>query len=686
MPKVNETEEEKIVKNLFQRYLEEQKKKAEITSREYKLFTKKYVPQEVKLYYNLVKKISKFFKVKAPAKQKEKLDDALRKVYLPLTADEVVSFSYFVLIVALIISIGTFFVFPLFGALLVPLSILLFYNLYNYPITLYLVQKARASTELILSILYIVIFMQTTPNFENALKFAADNLRGPLSRDFQKILWDLQAAKYPTLADAINEYVLQWEDKNKAYMDAIHLIEASLSQTDDKRRLAMLEGALNRILSGTIEVMNHYVNELRTPVDALFMLGVTLPVMGLVLFPILGAFMGGVISAGMLFVFYDIAIPAMVMIIGRNILQKRPVAFRQPDVYNHPEAPKKWHFKFMKWQIPSIVPAILVFLAFFLPFLYYFLNFRGGLENPKTADVYMSFLFTLSVGMSIWAFAYFESHQKMKIREKIRDIETHFADAIFQVGNRMAEGFPPETALIKTANSMRGTTFYGFIWRIVHNLNDLGMNLRDAIFNKVSGAVKFFPSPMIESAMKIFVSSAEKSPDVTSKALISISKYLKKVHDIEEKVNDVMSEILSNMRFQSSFIAPMISGIVVGLTTMIIRVLFAIQGKTELLQQGLMQQGQMGLGLFAFGMFQVSNTLPLDVFQIIVGVYMLEVVIISSSLAAQIKYGDDKLQILHNIATLLLPAILVYLAVSLITTFLFSSIADLAIAVGAATG
>lgn len=677
-------DESKVVKDLFQRYMEEQKEKSKVVSREYKIFKTPTLLEKIKPYVEWSNKIYNFMPINIKGKYVDKLQEAIDKLYLPITTGHCISLAVFSFLIAIFVAIPVAILFPFLGVVLLGGAFLLFWHLFTYPIRLLKRQKTRASTELILAILYLVIYMRNVSNLENAVKFAAENLEGPLGRDFKKILWDTQSVKYSSVKEALDNYIQQWSERNKSFVDAIHLIEASIYQTDNKRRIEVLDGALNRILTGTTEVMEHYVNDLRMPVSALFMFGVTLPVMGLVLFPILGSFMGGAVTAPMLFIFYNMVIPFVVWYIGQTILEKRPIAFPQPDVSNHPDAPPKGHFKFGKMNIPAWFPAIIVFAGLMIPYIGYFFTLRGGIDNPTEVDTYFSLLVFFALGAGVAIYARLISKDRVKIRKKIYAIETHFADAIFQVGSRMAEGFPPESALIKTANSMRATPISGFIQKIIHNIYKLGHGLERAIFDPIAGALKYFPSKMIESAMRIFVSSSKASPEITSSSMINISLYLKRVHQIEEKIRDVLSEVLSSVKFQSGFIAPLIAGIVVGLTTMIILVLNAIQTQIGVIQESLQTGGAGGAmaGFWAGGLFEVSNTLPLDVFQIIVGVYLIEVVIITSILVASIQYGADTLKSLENIGKMLLPAVLIYGAVAFITTLGFSGIAKLAVAIG----
>ena len=63
--------------------------------------------------------------------------------------------------------------------------------------------RIRATADLLLSVLYMVISLRITPNFENALLFAALNTTGTIGRDLKKIVWDLSLGKYESADEAL---------------------------------------------------------------------------------------------------------------------------------------------------------------------------------------------------------------------------------------------------------------------------------------------------------------------------------------------------------------------------------------------------------------------------------------------------------------------------------------------------
>ena len=65
-----------------------------------------------------------------------------------------------------------------------------------------MIVETKASDQLLIAVLYIVIYMKRDSNLERAILFVANQIPAPLSIDFIKILWDVETGKYQTVEDS----------------------------------------------------------------------------------------------------------------------------------------------------------------------------------------------------------------------------------------------------------------------------------------------------------------------------------------------------------------------------------------------------------------------------------------------------------------------------------------------------
>ena len=174
--------------------------------------------------------------------------------------------------------------------------------------------------------------------------------------------------------------------------------------------------------------------------------------------------------------------------------------------------------------------------------------------------------------------------------------------------------------------------------------------------------------------MRILIESAKKSPQIASKSLTSISIYLDRIHQVNERLKDLLAETLSSMKSQISFLTPMIAGIVVGLSTMIVTILGRL---SSLLLQSSTQGQDLGLagGLDALtGLFEIQSIIPVYFLQLIIGIYVVQIAIILTFLANNIESGN-KISGEYKAGKNLYASGILYFFVSLIVTLMFTLLA-----------
>ena len=162
--------------------------------------------------------------------------------------------------------------FPIFTLLVFLVTGLLSF-VYLPRIPLYIATRWRlqASNQMVTCILYVVIYMRHTSNLEHAIKFAAQHIDAPLSLDLRKIFWDMETRKFSTIKESLDNYLETWRHYNLEFVTSFHLIESSLYEPSDSRRLDLLDKALSVILEGTYEKMLHYAQEIKSPITTLHM-------------------------------------------------------------------------------------------------------------------------------------------------------------------------------------------------------------------------------------------------------------------------------------------------------------------------------------------------------------------------------------------------------------------------------
>ena len=315
-------------------------KLSSVQTRNYNQFKKQYLPKHLSIYEKLCQFAEKTIPFKPDDDKVPALQEAIDICHLNTTPTGVYSASMLVPIALVLTSMIVFFMIPmLLGgtgnlffvvfALLAGLALLV--PLQSLPFTLADFWRIKASNQMVLSVFYVVTYMRHTSNLELAINFAAEHLAPPLSLDLRKVVWDLETQKYDSIKDSLSAYLETWRKWNIEFVESMHLIQSSLYETSNDRRLNTLDKSLEVMLTETYNKMLHYAHNLKGPLTTLNMLGVVLPILTLVILPLVVSFMGGFRWYHLL-ALYNIALPILVLYMGQKILSTRPGGSGQEDI------------------------------------------------------------------------------------------------------------------------------------------------------------------------------------------------------------------------------------------------------------------------------------------------------------------------------------------------------------------
>jgi hypothetical protein len=268
----------------------------------------------------------------------------------------------------------------------------------------------------------------------------------------------------------------------------------------------------------------------------------------------------------------------------------------------------------------------------------------------------------------------------LEMRDKTKILEVEFASSLFQLGNRIGDGIPAEMAFGRVAESLKGTPTAEFFRFVNSNIQQLGMSLKEAIFNTQRGAIIYFPSSLVRTSMQILIESVKKGLQVAARALTSISTYIKNINKINERLRDLLADTVSSMKSNMAFLAPMLAGIVVGLSAMITSILNKL---TVMLAAGQMTaDSSLGVGISVgtlTSLFKLDQMVPPYWLQIVVGVYLVEIIYILTNTLVTVESGVDELKEKSEIAKNMKSGMIMYLMAALVAIIALTLLAEIAI-------
>src|SRR3989338_8052608 len=220
--------------------------------------------------------------------------------------------------------------------------------------------------------------------------------------------------------------------------------------------------------------MLHYAHNLQNPITMLHMLGIILPILGLVILPLVVSFMEGVRWYHLAFI-YNVMLTVIVYYLGKNILSKRPTGYGDTDISEENPELKKYRNILIKIgnkelqvtpMIISVFIGVVLLLIGLSPLMFHalgipdfglggedlttsckqkycFLEYRMSAVSNKEIGPYglgaglASLFIPLSFGLAIGLYYRLRSKNVIKIRERAKQLELEFASALFPLGHRL---------------------------------------------------------------------------------------------------------------------------------------------------------------------------------------------------------------------------------------------------------
>lgn len=646
-------------------------------SRSYKDYMKdEENSQERNSYEKLCYEMANVFNMKAGEQTHKKLTPPINLLGWDITPGMVMSATVGVFLLSFMAWMMLFMINTLVLGGLIPISIMMIMMIapmiagaYTYYKPKYAAQSKliESSGEMILAILYMVVYMRSSPNLEGAVRFAALNLEGPISDDLKSVLWNLEIGKYNRIDGALENYTRRWKDYNDDFLESLNLLRSAMNQPDPQRRESMLQDSIDNILDGTQEKMKHYAQNLETPVMILNAMGAMLPVLGMIMLPLISVFMGDAITPMHLFLLFNVLLPTFLFWFMKRVLSSRPptVATKPVDDSTLPER-GKYTFDVLGKTIRAPVWPLGIIIFFFfatygivgylstlgagegLLLLYpagdfsvsqvpsIYLQSGGALDPLPMLMRSVSIIFGLGVG--IGAVKTLGNLERREAEKNLSKIEDQFPNALFELGNKISGGTPVEIALQEAAEATSELEISDLFGKASENVKDMGMTFEQSIMDDRYGALRQFPSQMIRTVMKAIIESSRKGTNMASTAMLTISKYLKNIHKTQEQLNDLMEDTTTTIQMLAYLLAPVVSGVAVGMSQTIITAMTTLSKSVTESEIGNQPGASAGLGGVISGF---DSAIPPELLQFVVGVYLIQLLYILGSFFTKIKKGED---------------------------------------------
>ncbi|RIB35150.1 MAG: hypothetical protein BXU00_03045 [Candidatus Nanoclepta minutus] len=563
-----------------------------------------------------------------------------------------------------------------------------------YPFLYKKIVKITVISESVWVLAYLTIYLRENPNLENAMLFTVLNLDGYISSDFFDILYDLETKRFSSLEEAIYHYSARWKEW---YPDFVYLMSLLLNvkhiQSMDRiySYLDKIQGWYYRLAERRLK---EYVSFLKPKVIIVSTFLILLPIIGMTLLPIISIFLPESAKFTLIFYVYDVLLPIISFLIISDIISEVPFSISSPYSTIKMEENKSIGIGGLK--IPIFPLAFLLALFISLPSIlhisnviynyYLFYQYSDILlslvkQESNFGNMMITYLMIFGIGIFVGLYFYLRSFRKIGIIRKIERIEKELPMLISMIENSSYSGVPLEKSLFDITGDYKSINPKGylaeFLEKTINNIYRFKTTIRDAIFNEKFGSIRDYPSLLLRETMNFIVSSAEKSVSSLSFVVERIYMQIDSLLSLKEELNIELSDPVSTIKVVSYILVPILGGIV-----MI---------SQKFLFSAIVFMGEQIKNLFSFSpytynffdfftqqLIDINATIPPTIFIIPVGIYLIELLIISSFFLSGLVSGFNKIVRDYEIGKAVLISIMIltviYVFGLLLIESLFSSI------------
>ncbi len=656
-------------------------------------------------FEKMCKRSHRILKVSCPSFLKKKLEKPIFLSDIKATEDEVFS----LVITSFFLSLLLFLPLSLFDfpstAILLIFPPFIAYNVFSYPIFYSEVIRIRAGNEIVSIILYIVTYLSLNPVYERAIQFAASRCHGPLGNDLKRVVWEIQYGRFSTIKEALSTYTRKWTLWNKEFVNCLILLRLIELQPNEEGKNEILKTATERIMINTASKMEDYAFNLKMPSTMILLFGITMPLIGLIMFPMISIFLTSAVNPLYIGIGYTVLLPFFLWWFLYRLVSKRPATYSHSEKLEE-VAPKKY-IKIKKLKIPIVPIAFLLGFLIIIPGLTYYIELysshhlifsrysgeKAMIEwgsyclsryepSVMVRDTFKAMFMVWGIAFSIFFSTYLRSRGPYEFDLYIRALEKDFTGGLFELQSALNQNIPLEMAVLKVIKQYQRlerekspiAEFFSDLYRMMIKT---GTPFDKALFGK-DGLVTKLPSSLIKNIMRIVTSALYKGSLIASRVTKNIVSYLMRLEEIERTIKKSMNEILSNLMMAGGFIAPIIAGIVASSAVIMVQLLQAVAKAIQAIEKMYSSGTNVGGGMSnTLNMIDLKNVMPPTIMQLIGGIYLIEVVIIIGIFVTGIDRGFNKVYRDNMISRLIVKSMIWFTIVFFIMVLVFQPVVTL---------
>ncbi len=578
-----------------------------------------------------------FFKIVPVGFTIPSVDEKMKFVEYPYRSKEITAAALGILIASLILTLVSLSIHMFFVYLFLFVGLILAVSVYIYPTGIVYSQRLiQYSEEMLKATLRISTYILMNQSMEYAILNTKDQLRGTLRTQFEDIANRLHRRKNNTLGEVMEIYTPIWNKHNPDFVKSLRLLEtAAMSPDEDKKKI--IEETLQTLIIGYHTAGKRFAEELANNAKTLIAFGVLFPIISLMLLPLVSVFLPNVLNPTLLAFVYNVIFPAIILLMALNFSSRRV----QVDTISLKESPQHKSVPIYIYAIAIGIVAVLIG-----PALIHLLTINTA--TVKTVEreyllwsVIKIWFFPLGIALAIWLVStyYYYANRKLwlEVDETERDVP-HLLQSIstYLTLNMSFERIVPATIDDYVTHGFSGHPTVKFFKILNHKLYVTKKSIEE-LTNTV--LPKICPSKKLTDILSQIISFTNISLESAAEAASLIRKQTILVYELDDYIKTMLSDTVALIGVTVNFLAPVLCAAAVLMSLAIVKALTYISETLSRIQSALGTEGT------PMQLVKITEIIPPTVIELIVSLYLLELIIVLSLFLNNVKVGNDTFQL-----------------------------------------
>ena len=571
------------------------------------------------------------------------------KAVLGLTLS--IAATFFILtVIAMALHLSIFFIY-----LFEFTGIILTLVVYLYPVNIFYTQRMMSyREEMLKAIMRISTYISLNTSIEYAIINTKDHLWGTLKTQFEDIVNQLKRREKNTLGEVFEQYTPIWNEVDPDFVKVLRLIEtASMAEDKDKRNI--LSEVQESLIISYHTSGKRSAEELAANAQTLISVGVLFPIISLMLLPLVSVFMPNLIQAPLIAFVYDVLFPGLLLIFALNFSAKRI----QVDTIRLSDSPL-----YKKPPLWLLTVGAVVMVCFAVPTIAHLLFINMGSTLMISREYTFSSIaicWLLGAGVSVVVIILSKMYVKKykSLWEEVYETERDMPHLLqtfstYLTLNRSVESIIPEIIDDYKTHGFSKHPVVKFFTKLMHELKVSKKSIADLA---VTVLPSICPSRKVSGNLSQIISFTDVSTESAAKAAKMVRKQTLAIYQLDDYLRTMLSETVSLISVTTSMLAPMLCAASILMSMAIVKSLIYIGQVLAGLTLGTVAE---------LNLVKIELVIPPTIVEVIVSVYLLEMILILSVFSSNIKFGTDTYQLVKEIGSNILTGFLIYSVILLL--------------------